>query len=147
MYSVLLLFELFFLSCPFSYRSSGINAEYGGCCSFKKNQPCSPLTSTLQLKLLNPYRLHTNTMMEASLNYWVQVMVNEEMLDVEMAKSLSLVSRLISNTVKCFIEDNFYFSLSMDMRFAYYQPKNINDMTLSEQINASIKRDEVHCLL
>eukprot|EP01112_Ceratiomyxa_fruticulosa_P019770 TRINITY_DN6557_c0_g1_i1.p1 TRINITY_DN6557_c0_g1~~TRINITY_DN6557_c0_g1_i1.p1 ORF type:complete len:198 (-),score=35.00 TRINITY_DN6557_c0_g1_i1:47-640(-) len=88
--------------------------------------------------------------MESSLNYWVQVMINEDMvhiLDIVMAKSLSLVSRSISNTVKRFIEDNFYFSMSRYRwdgevnirRCTFYQPKNIGHVFSILQINADTR--------
>eukprot|EP01112_Ceratiomyxa_fruticulosa_P007358 TRINITY_DN1905_c0_g1_i6.p1 TRINITY_DN1905_c0_g1~~TRINITY_DN1905_c0_g1_i6.p1 ORF type:complete len:226 (+),score=22.37 TRINITY_DN1905_c0_g1_i6:113-790(+) len=79
--------------------------------------------------------------MEASLNYWVQVMINEDMvhiLDVRTAKSLSLVSRFLSNTVKRFIEDNFSFYA--ERRCSFYQSKSIYSVTSIEQINASIRK-------
>eukprot|EP01112_Ceratiomyxa_fruticulosa_P005076 TRINITY_DN1563_c0_g1_i1.p1 TRINITY_DN1563_c0_g1~~TRINITY_DN1563_c0_g1_i1.p1 ORF type:complete len:178 (-),score=27.97 TRINITY_DN1563_c0_g1_i1:125-658(-) len=81
--------------------------------------------------------------MEVGLNYWVQVVINESMMhviDITIAKSLSLVSHSITNTVKRFIESNFYFSLLPDRRFTFYQPKNIQFVTSIEQINASIQK-------
>eukprot|EP01112_Ceratiomyxa_fruticulosa_P010623 TRINITY_DN2818_c0_g5_i1.p1 TRINITY_DN2818_c0_g5~~TRINITY_DN2818_c0_g5_i1.p1 ORF type:complete len:271 (-),score=33.44 TRINITY_DN2818_c0_g5_i1:498-1310(-) len=81
--------------------------------------------------------------MEASLNYRIQVMINEEMvhiLDVEMAKLLSLVSRFISNTVKQYIEDHFYFCMVTERRFTFYQPKCISNVTSISQMNALIRR-------
>eukprot|EP01112_Ceratiomyxa_fruticulosa_P008600 TRINITY_DN2227_c0_g3_i1.p1 TRINITY_DN2227_c0_g3~~TRINITY_DN2227_c0_g3_i1.p1 ORF type:complete len:298 (-),score=27.67 TRINITY_DN2227_c0_g3_i1:810-1703(-) len=80
--------------------------------------------------------------MESPLNYWVQVVVNEDMvhiLDVSMAKLLSLVSHSFSNTVKRFIEDNFYFFMVGGRRFSFYQPKNIKNVSYIEQINAPIR--------
>eukprot|EP01112_Ceratiomyxa_fruticulosa_P010619 TRINITY_DN2818_c0_g1_i3.p1 TRINITY_DN2818_c0_g1~~TRINITY_DN2818_c0_g1_i3.p1 ORF type:complete len:142 (-),score=19.03 TRINITY_DN2818_c0_g1_i3:51-476(-) len=61
-------------------------------------------------------------------------------LDVEMAKLLSLVSRFISNTMKRFIEDHFYFSVETKRRFAHYQPKYIQGVLYHSQINPSIQR-------
>eukprot|EP01112_Ceratiomyxa_fruticulosa_P012096 TRINITY_DN3335_c0_g1_i4.p1 TRINITY_DN3335_c0_g1~~TRINITY_DN3335_c0_g1_i4.p1 ORF type:complete len:123 (+),score=21.56 TRINITY_DN3335_c0_g1_i4:269-637(+) len=84
--------------------------------------------------------------MEASLNYCVQVMINESMahiLDAKMAKLLSLVSRFISNTVKRFIEDNFYFFLpiiEIERKFQFYQPKCIYNVTSISQISASTRK-------
>eukprot|EP01112_Ceratiomyxa_fruticulosa_P012103 TRINITY_DN3335_c0_g3_i9.p1 TRINITY_DN3335_c0_g3~~TRINITY_DN3335_c0_g3_i9.p1 ORF type:complete len:187 (-),score=13.89 TRINITY_DN3335_c0_g3_i9:325-885(-) len=83
--------------------------------------------------------------MEASLNYCVQVMINESMvhiLDIQMAKSLSLVSRFISNTAKPFIGDSFYFHLHIlhDRKFTFYQPKNIKNVSSISQINDHIRR-------
>eukprot|EP01112_Ceratiomyxa_fruticulosa_P008602 TRINITY_DN2227_c1_g1_i1.p1 TRINITY_DN2227_c1_g1~~TRINITY_DN2227_c1_g1_i1.p1 ORF type:complete len:275 (-),score=44.94 TRINITY_DN2227_c1_g1_i1:80-820(-) len=84
--------------------------------------------------------------MESSLNYCVQVMINEEFLDVQMAKSLSLVSRLISNTVKRFIEDKYYFTFWNEKScFTFYQPKHIRDVCSVEQVNVNVRSLKFYC--
>eukprot|EP01112_Ceratiomyxa_fruticulosa_P006091 TRINITY_DN16892_c0_g1_i1.p1 TRINITY_DN16892_c0_g1~~TRINITY_DN16892_c0_g1_i1.p1 ORF type:complete len:315 (+),score=16.56 TRINITY_DN16892_c0_g1_i1:124-1068(+) len=60
-------------------------------------------------------------------------------LDVETAKCLSLVSRLISNTVKRLIEVTYCFSIPNERSFSYYQPKIIDDVTSVSQIDTSIR--------
>eukprot|EP01112_Ceratiomyxa_fruticulosa_P001669 TRINITY_DN11838_c0_g1_i1.p1 TRINITY_DN11838_c0_g1~~TRINITY_DN11838_c0_g1_i1.p1 ORF type:complete len:103 (-),score=9.71 TRINITY_DN11838_c0_g1_i1:498-806(-) len=65
-------------------------------------------------------------------------MINESMvhiLDVEMAKSLSLVSRSISKNVRHFMEENFYLIVYNKKRFAFYQPKNIKNVSSVPSIN------------
>eukprot|EP01112_Ceratiomyxa_fruticulosa_P004279 TRINITY_DN1474_c0_g3_i2.p1 TRINITY_DN1474_c0_g3~~TRINITY_DN1474_c0_g3_i2.p1 ORF type:complete len:199 (+),score=9.44 TRINITY_DN1474_c0_g3_i2:187-783(+) len=62
-------------------------------------------------------------------------------LDIEMAKSLSLVSRLVSNTVKYYIEDKFYFSISKVAKgFMVYKPKCLKNVFVIDQITESIRR-------
>eukprot|EP01112_Ceratiomyxa_fruticulosa_P018081 TRINITY_DN5734_c0_g2_i1.p2 TRINITY_DN5734_c0_g2~~TRINITY_DN5734_c0_g2_i1.p2 ORF type:complete len:120 (+),score=13.74 TRINITY_DN5734_c0_g2_i1:515-874(+) len=80
--------------------------------------------------------------MWVGLNYWVQIVINEEMvhiLDVEMVKSLSLVSRFISKAVKRFIEDNSYF-YAREKWFMFYEPKNISHVTSISHINSSVRK-------
>eukprot|EP01112_Ceratiomyxa_fruticulosa_P018336 TRINITY_DN5840_c1_g1_i1.p1 TRINITY_DN5840_c1_g1~~TRINITY_DN5840_c1_g1_i1.p1 ORF type:complete len:218 (+),score=39.49 TRINITY_DN5840_c1_g1_i1:131-784(+) len=73
-------------------------------------------------------------------------MINEDMkfiLDAEMVKLLSLVSRSLAEKLKQYIEDNFYFYLKFKRSvYTFYQPKNIQNVTTTSQINTTIKRVE-----
>eukprot|EP01112_Ceratiomyxa_fruticulosa_P013471 TRINITY_DN3790_c0_g1_i2.p1 TRINITY_DN3790_c0_g1~~TRINITY_DN3790_c0_g1_i2.p1 ORF type:complete len:272 (-),score=37.97 TRINITY_DN3790_c0_g1_i2:278-1015(-) len=88
---------------------------------------------------------------ERLLQYSIQVIFNESfhnILPFECVKCLSLVSKSIHNTVKSFIEANYWFNLdSVDKRVTHYLPikvfdiVNLSQITLSpNEINDTIKQ-------
>eukprot|EP01112_Ceratiomyxa_fruticulosa_P012575 TRINITY_DN3489_c0_g3_i3.p1 TRINITY_DN3489_c0_g3~~TRINITY_DN3489_c0_g3_i3.p1 ORF type:complete len:193 (+),score=19.88 TRINITY_DN3489_c0_g3_i3:237-815(+) len=83
-------------------------------------------------------------MEEKCIEYWVRTAFHEfpSILCLSSAKSLSLVSRSISNAVKPFIEQNFSFSFkSLERsRFRHYQPLNMVDVKIRKQINGIAKK-------
>eukprot|EP01112_Ceratiomyxa_fruticulosa_P018919 TRINITY_DN611_c0_g1_i1.p1 TRINITY_DN611_c0_g1~~TRINITY_DN611_c0_g1_i1.p1 ORF type:complete len:217 (-),score=38.87 TRINITY_DN611_c0_g1_i1:897-1547(-) len=65
------------------------------------------------------------------LEMWINIMLNVESgLDLDTIKILTVVSRPIANTLKSYIQQNYWFDLSNGRKLTYYLPtnqKNIKD--------------------
>eukprot|EP01112_Ceratiomyxa_fruticulosa_P005616 TRINITY_DN1633_c0_g1_i5.p1 TRINITY_DN1633_c0_g1~~TRINITY_DN1633_c0_g1_i5.p1 ORF type:complete len:100 (+),score=14.61 TRINITY_DN1633_c0_g1_i5:544-843(+) len=82
---------------------------------------------------------------EKCLAMWINVVLNEGFtLDVHTVKSLTLVSHYFANTLKNFIEHNYWFDLRGGRRLTRYSPLNQKNLRRIPEILPSAKKIVFH---
>eukprot|EP01112_Ceratiomyxa_fruticulosa_P019412 TRINITY_DN634_c0_g1_i5.p1 TRINITY_DN634_c0_g1~~TRINITY_DN634_c0_g1_i5.p1 ORF type:complete len:219 (-),score=46.67 TRINITY_DN634_c0_g1_i5:209-865(-) len=84
--------------------------------------------------------------MERCLIMWINIMLNEGFtLDSSTVKCLTLVSRYFANTLKNYIERNYWFDLSYEeRRLTHYSPLNQKNVFTVSEIQLSTKKIAFH---
>eukprot|EP01112_Ceratiomyxa_fruticulosa_P018920 TRINITY_DN611_c0_g1_i2.p1 TRINITY_DN611_c0_g1~~TRINITY_DN611_c0_g1_i2.p1 ORF type:complete len:226 (-),score=32.19 TRINITY_DN611_c0_g1_i2:301-978(-) len=81
------------------------------------------------------------------LEMWINIMLNVESgLDLDTIKILTVVSRPIANTLKSYIQQNYWFDLSNGRRLTYYLPTNQKNVKDVNEIMPTIKKVVFHNL-